>query len=132
MAERLTFDLRHHLVAQVVGRARFILYGASEWRNLSMPLLRPAPRHGAVDLDAPDLAALPRLARAHGWYVDTREGDLLLIPSLMWRHVRSLGESAAVDFSWVPLTMVPAVAALDLYKRLRGSNTRPSATTTAW
>jgi hypothetical protein len=120
---RLHFDLPHNLIAQICGTKRFYLYAARERRNLyPFPLWSSVPHLSRVDLEAPDLVAFPRLARARGWYCDTREGDLLFLPSRMWHHVRSLGASVTVNFWWPPLAILPVVIASDLYKRLRGLN----------
>jgi lysine-specific demethylase 8 len=120
---RLHFDLPHNLIAQIHGRKRFYLYPAKERNNLyPFPPWSSVPHLSRVDLEAPDLVAFPRLARARGYYADTREGDLLFMPSRMWHHVRSLGASITVNFWWPPLAMLPFVLASDAYKRLRGLN----------
>jgi lysine-specific demethylase 8 len=120
---RLHFDLPHNLIAQVHGRKRFFLYPAKERRNLyPFPPWSSVPHLSRVDLESPDLGAFPRLADARGWYCDTREGDLLFLPSRMWHHVRSLGASVTVNFWWPPWPLLPIVAASDLYKRVRGLN----------
>jgi hypothetical protein len=120
---RLHFDLPHNLIAQIHGRKRFMLFSARERKNLyPFPLWSSVPHLSQVSLEAPDLTAFPRLSRAEGWYCDTREGDLLFLPSRTWHEVRSLGPSVTVNFWWPPLVMLPAVVASDLYKRLRGLN----------
>jgi lysine-specific demethylase 8 len=120
---RLHFDLPHNLIAQLHGRKRFFLYPARERRNLyPFPPWSSVPHLSRVDLETPDLTAFPRLADARGWYCDTREGDLLFLPSRMWHHVRSLAASVTVNFWWPPVALLPIVAASDLYKRVRGLN----------
>jgi hypothetical protein len=120
---RLHFDLPHNLIAQIHGSKRFYLYAAGQRDRLyPFPPWSSVPHLSRVDLEAPNLAAFPELAHARGWYCDTREGDLVFMPSMMWHHVRSLTASITINFWWPPLAVLPLSIASDLYKRLRGLN----------
>ncbi|MBS2016683.1 MAG: cupin-like domain-containing protein [Deltaproteobacteria bacterium] len=94
----LHYDLPHNLNTVVRGDKEVHLFAPRERRNLY-----PCSAFGAfgalnsrVRLDEVG-PAFPRVRRAHYWRTKVVAGETLYIPPFFWHHVRSGGESVAVN-----------------------------------
>lgn len=94
----LHFDLPHNLNTVIRGEKEFILFHPRESKNLYpyAPWSRFGALNSRVRLDEID-DAFPRAHLARYWRVVVREGETIYVPPFFWHHVRSRGESVAVN-----------------------------------
>lgn len=97
------YDIKHNLLAQVVGRKYVRLYSTSCQNELY-------PREGilhntsSVDVESPDNDLFPLFAemdKSKREECILHPGQMLYIPPGYWHHIRSLDESFSVSFWWV-------------------------------
>jgi lysine-specific demethylase 8 len=88
----LHFDLSHNLNTVLRGEKDVILLPPEETRNL-YPVGAQNSRVRLFDI----AAEFHRVRRARYWKTTLGAGDTLYIPPFYWHHVRSRGESVAVN-----------------------------------
>lgn len=99
-------DLPKNLACVVSGRRRFTLFPPEQLANLYVGPLDFTPAGQAislVDLHDPDYARHPRFreALAHAQVAELGPGDALMIPSMWWHHVESMGRlNILVNYWW--------------------------------
>ena len=100
------WDQSQNLACVVAGRRRFTLFPPEQLKNLYVgPLdftLAGQPT-SLVDIDAPDLEAYPRFARAlkTARRTELGPGDALYIPAMWWHDVLSLEDfGSLINFWW--------------------------------
>lgn len=113
------YDVMDNALVQAVGRKRVVLWPPAEAGRL----YTDHSSSRVDDIDAPDLRAFPRFARAERTRAECTlaPGDVLFIPALWFHHVTSLDFSVAVNVFWRALD--ESEYAKDLYgnKELRAA-----------
>jgi LPS sulfotransferase NodH len=83
------------LLAQVVGRKRYLLVPASQWQCV----YNRAGVFSDVDCENPDLLRHPRFRDATIIDIVVEPGEALFMPVGWWRHVRALEVSMTISFT---------------------------------
>ena len=84
----LHFDGSSNFVAQVRGTKRFALFHPGQAFHLyPFPIGHPLDNFSMCEIEAPDLARFPALARARGQRATLEAGDVLFLPRYTWHHV---------------------------------------------
>ncbi|EOD24962.1 hypothetical protein EMIHUDRAFT_443728 [Emiliania huxleyi CCMP1516] len=84
----LHFDQYDNLFVQISGWKRFRVYDPQQTRCLyPFPIHHPLDTRAQVDLEAPDLAAFPRLSEAVCSEVLLGPGQALFLPAYWWHEV---------------------------------------------
>ena len=96
----LHFDLRHNLLAQVVGRKYICLFSPEFSQHLYPDNCGLMPNNSRVNFEYPDLEQHPLFAEAPGLECELRAGEMLYIPPRFWHFVRSECTSFSVSFWW--------------------------------
>lgn len=81
----------HAYLAQIRGEKECVLFG---------PRDSEAIHHGEIDPERPDFARYPRLQGATAWTGRLRAGQMLVLPSRWWHHVRTLTPSITFSYNW--------------------------------
>lgn len=100
----LHFDTYDNLLCQIVGCKYVKLFSREQTPFLYCESgrdssgTRAQKNISAVDVENPDLAKFPEMAKAVGHDVVLYPGDVLFIPQRYWHYVRSLSPSVSVNF----------------------------------
>jgi hypothetical protein len=117
----LHFDVAHNLHTVIRGRKRFRLFAPSQTPRLyPRGPLASMPNASRVDLDAPDYARFPRLARAEEWVAEVGPGDTLFLPGFWWHHVHTALHTISVNAFFATGARAALLATVNAYKRVRG------------
>jgi hypothetical protein len=91
----LHHDIMNVLVAQLLGRKRFILISPDQthlvYNNIAV--------YSAVDCEKPDYERFPRFRDAKAITCVLRRGEVLFLPVGWWHHVRALDVSMGVSYT---------------------------------
>ena len=100
----LHWDAMSNFFAQIVGRKRVLIFPPDQSGNVYPHVqAHPMDSYAEVDVERPDLATYPALARARALEVIMHPGEVLWLPSFCWHYVRQLdagSENMSLNF-WV-------------------------------
>lgn len=97
----LHWDSSHNFLAQIYGVKTLWLF-APDQSNFLYPTYTEAPHNhsGVPNIENPDYTKYPEFKNAKHTRVTLNPGSVLFIPSGWWHQVRSLSDSASINFWW--------------------------------
>jgi hypothetical protein len=98
---RLHYDVPNNFLVHLYGRKRITMFAPGDTARL-YPFRTKAYNMSQVDIDRPDEARFPKLARAQPYDIEIGPGDMLYIPPFWWHQVYSLELGISANYWWMP------------------------------